>query len=338
MILQWRTNLALNCGNIERIQKHLAWTSNCHPRRSWESGMQKSLTSERVMRWRLCIEEFSPDSIHLQGTDNQAANAVRRFPLSTSDPSDELKMLAPAKVLSKCQTNECPETMEQFFIDFCAEHFNIEEDPDWNPVTFSELAKEIQCLAEKDVGNWVMPTHQQHFSWGGERETTTSGLSEERSVCQQRCKKELWIGTTTNSSIQDTHKKERQLVNTSGGPRWETMPDNMWGNVQHVKRTKESISVVDTCLPKKQKWCLGTMCVLTSLVLMRSGERNNLISNVTEQEWFNRCHWPTQMTCDRENEFLGKNSRDWWKKHERLVHHCQESTSKHHCGENPPNH
>ena len=39
----------------------------------------KSLTSDRVMRWRLCIEEYSPELICLKGTDNQAADTLRRL-------------------------------------------------------------------------------------------------------------------------------------------------------------------------------------------------------------------------------------------------------------------
>ena len=39
----------------------------------------KSLTSDRVMRWRLYIEEFSPNLIYLRGEDNQAADAVSRL-------------------------------------------------------------------------------------------------------------------------------------------------------------------------------------------------------------------------------------------------------------------
>ena len=48
-----------------------------------ENLVQKSLTSDRVMRWRLYIEEYSPELIYLKGTDNHAADAISRLPLST---------------------------------------------------------------------------------------------------------------------------------------------------------------------------------------------------------------------------------------------------------------
>ena len=41
-----------------------------------ENLVQKSLTSDRVMRWRLYIEEYSPELIYLKGEDNHAADAI----------------------------------------------------------------------------------------------------------------------------------------------------------------------------------------------------------------------------------------------------------------------
>ena len=56
--------------------------------------------------------------------------------------------------MSKHKTDDNPEVLEQFSMDFSAENFNIEEDPDWNPVTFSELAKEQKsdALLKKRLG------------------------------------------------------------------------------------------------------------------------------------------------------------------------------------------
>ena len=41
----------------------------------------KSLTSDRVMRWRLYIEEYSPDLQYIKGEDNHAADALSRLPM-----------------------------------------------------------------------------------------------------------------------------------------------------------------------------------------------------------------------------------------------------------------
>ena len=48
----------------------------------------KSLTSDRVMRWRLYIEEYSPELTYLKGVDNQAADALSRLPKLEEEGSE----------------------------------------------------------------------------------------------------------------------------------------------------------------------------------------------------------------------------------------------------------
>ena len=38
--------------------------------------------SQRVMRWRLILEEFGPDIKHIKGEDNVIADAISRLPMS----------------------------------------------------------------------------------------------------------------------------------------------------------------------------------------------------------------------------------------------------------------
>ena len=57
--------------------------------------VQKSLTSEQVMRWRLCVAEFSQKSLCLKGVDNHATKAISRLPMTASETSDELKTMTP---------------------------------------------------------------------------------------------------------------------------------------------------------------------------------------------------------------------------------------------------
>ena len=76
-----------------------------------ENLVQKSLRSDRVMRWRLYIEEYSPNLIYLKGIDNQAADAVSRLPLSSPNETVIAQLQKetrgnPATALSKSQTNE----------------------------------------------------------------------------------------------------------------------------------------------------------------------------------------------------------------------------------------
>ena len=85
----------------------------------------KSLTSDRVMRWRLYIEEFSPNLVYLKGPDNKAADAISRLPHNSTD----LDSVSPSTVLSKLPTDDTPNPLEQYSMDLCSKLFHLDEDP-----------------------------------------------------------------------------------------------------------------------------------------------------------------------------------------------------------------
>ena len=41
--------------------------------------MYKTFNTEQVMRWRLILEEYSPELIYIQGSKNSAADALSRL-------------------------------------------------------------------------------------------------------------------------------------------------------------------------------------------------------------------------------------------------------------------
>ena len=44
--------------------------------------------SQRVMRWRLILEEFGPDIKHISGEDNVVADAMSRLPTTTQNQNE----------------------------------------------------------------------------------------------------------------------------------------------------------------------------------------------------------------------------------------------------------
>ena len=44
--------------------------------------------SQRVMRWRLILEEFGPDIKHISGEMNVVADAISRLPTTTTDQDE----------------------------------------------------------------------------------------------------------------------------------------------------------------------------------------------------------------------------------------------------------
>jgi len=76
----------------------------------------KQFNTERVMRWRLLIEEFGPELIYIKGERNIAADALSRLPFLA--PSIEIQLF---------------------------EYFNFDDDElpvDAFPVTYANIAKE----------------------------------------------------------------------------------------------------------------------------------------------------------------------------------------------------
>ena len=45
-----------------------------------------TFNSERVMRWRLFMEEYSPDLTYIEGTKNIVADALSRLDISDTPP------------------------------------------------------------------------------------------------------------------------------------------------------------------------------------------------------------------------------------------------------------
>ena len=39
------------------------------------------MSSQRVMRWRLLLEEYGPDIVYIKGTDNIIADVLSRIPI-----------------------------------------------------------------------------------------------------------------------------------------------------------------------------------------------------------------------------------------------------------------
>jgi hypothetical protein len=50
--------------------------------------MYKSLNSDRVMRWRLFIAEYSPDLQYIKGENNVVADALSCFPQASTSYED----------------------------------------------------------------------------------------------------------------------------------------------------------------------------------------------------------------------------------------------------------
>jgi hypothetical protein len=54
----------------------------------YKTGLEDAATvieSQRVMRWRLLLEEYGPDIRHIKGVDNVVEDAISRLPMANDD-------------------------------------------------------------------------------------------------------------------------------------------------------------------------------------------------------------------------------------------------------------
>ena len=88
------------------------------------------------MRWRLYVEEYSPELLYVPGEDNQAADALSRLPMLESDQDNT-----------------------QLSMEVCAELFASQHDTNNNPLSYAELAKE-QSADKKIKALLAIPNHE----------------------------------------------------------------------------------------------------------------------------------------------------------------------------------
>ena len=96
----------------------------------------KVFNTDRVMRWRLIIEEFSPELIYVKGQNNIIADALSRLNIDETSPENNSKNNTENNTnISKPSLNEL------------AEHFALEDDDlpsDAFPVTYSNIMRQQQ--------------------------------------------------------------------------------------------------------------------------------------------------------------------------------------------------
>ena len=74
--------------------------------------LYKNLPTQRMIRWRLLLEEYNPKVVHVAGPENEAADALSRLDMDDND-YDEIEWLPPNKPLT--YSTEVRERMNLLF-------------------------------------------------------------------------------------------------------------------------------------------------------------------------------------------------------------------------------
>ena len=287
-----------------------------------ENLTYKQLNSDRVLRWRLYIEEYGPEIRYIKGEHNIVADALSRL--------DKIEDNVPAT---------SPEAYYSLFEDFGIQ----DKDLTSNPLTYSQLDKAQQADSEikKILAMDKTLYHLKNFHGGGKSRMLV--CYKDKIVVPKLIQKHVitWYhNILCHPGINRTEESIGQHL------WWPKMRDQITQFVQSCptcQKNKRKQKKYGHLPPKEaeaipwDKMCIdligpytinrkgrkNLICKCVTMIDPATGwfeihqyddKRSITVANIAEQEWFARYPWPTQVTFDRGSEFIGKDFQDMIKK------------------------
>ncbi len=278
-----------------------------------------NFNTERVMRWRLIIEEYSPELLYVKGETNIVADALSRLDLAPSDtsPSDMHDMQYLADNFS-LEDDDLPDDAYPLQYKLIASHQNLQKD------LFVKLYKQqdgfhlksfcgggkkrtLICRHEKII---IPKTLQRRIvTWYHNMLCHSGETRTEQTIRQQ-----FWWSNLRNDvhnicSKCDTCQRAKRTTKKYGhlpakeaeADPWEVLCVDLIGPYTIKRRGKNNLIL----------WCLTMIDPATGWFEMREIPNKEAITvaNLVEQTWLTRYPWPNQIVFDRGKEFMGEFAR-----------------------------
>ena len=279
-----------------------------------ENLTYKHFNSDRVMRWRLFIEEYSPDLRYIKGELNIAADALSRLGILNAPMEEAHFTEALRSELYALEEDALPE--DAFPLSYLL--LGQEQAKDKKILTETKKAKsrykitpftgggktrDLICYNNKIVvpqslQSRIVRWYHEYLGHPGINRT-------EETICQH-----LWWPKMRNQITNSvtgclTCQKNKRRVRKFGHLPEKTAESQPWD--------KMCIDLIGPyTIRRKGQNDLHTRCV--TMIDPATGwfeiheyddKRAITVANIAEQEWFSRYPWPTQVTYDRGSEFIG---------------------------------
>ena len=284
----------------------------------------KNFNTERVMRWRLVIEEFGPELRYIKGTHNIVADALSRLDMMSSE--EHADNYASEFMQAECfaSTRRTYQTIPKEFPWSYAELHHEQNKDNYIKKGLREKKYSLQTFRHSDKqydlavrdGKIVVPAclqkdgtvwyHQalmhpgesrleltigQHFYWKGIR-TTVKRVCHGCGVCQLQKPKTIKYGKLPekNPDVIPWHTVCIDLIGpyTVG----EDYKDNK-GNLVRNQTTLHAMTFIDPATGWFE-------------IVEVKNKRADFIANLFEQTWLNKYPWPTEVVMDRGKEFMAE--------------------------------
>jgi transposase InsO family protein len=289
-----------------------------------ENLTYKNFNSDRVMRWRLFIEEYSPDLKYIKGENNIVADALSRLdiahePLQEAYFTDELRSelycyaqedLTPSafplsyQVLGENQSKDKQmlKTLQK-------------KDSKYHLKSFQGGGKHRDLICYND--KIVVPASQQvrivdwYHTYLGHPGINRTEETISQHLWWPNMRKHITVSVSTCASCQRNkrrHKKYGHLPEKEAEAMpWDKMCIDLIGPYVIRRKGKSKKDLVCKCvtmIDPATGWFE---------IHQYNDKRSVTVANIAEQEWFSRYPWPTQVTYDRGSEFVGHDFQDMLK-------------------------
>ena len=286
----------------------------------------KVFNSERVMRWRLYIEEYSPDLRYIKGSKNVVADALSRLDINWENMeeahfTEELRShlycyaadeMAPTDYPLSYKTIGSHQQKDKNLIKKFKKHMDEASGPTkFHLQSFHAAGNDRELICRK--GKIVIPsslqdrvvdwyhhylahpginrteeTIGQHLWWEKMRDHITHTV-QTCAICQRNKRRHKKYGYLP--------EKEAEAIP------WDRLCVDLVGPYTIRQKGKKDPLIMR---------CVTMIDPATGWFEIHEYEdkRSISVANIIEQEWFSRYPWPTQITFDRGSEFIGHAFQD----------------------------